>query len=83
MVLGMMMRVRTALAGLYVEPGGLGECATEPIPPLDYRFPVMLVDDLSDVDTIIRPLCDQVHQTFGREASPNFNAEGAWIGRGG
>jgi hypothetical protein len=51
-----------------------------PIGELDRLFPVMQADNLTDVDKIIRPLCDQVHQTFAKDASPCFNADGAWIG---
>jgi len=32
-----------------------------------------------NVDRIIRPLCDQAHQMFGREGSPSFDADGTWI----
>jgi len=44
----------------------------------DYRFPVMQADDLLDIDRITRPLCDQAHQMFGREASPFFDDNGVW-----
>jgi hypothetical protein len=44
----------------------------------DYRFPVMQADDLLDIDRITRPLCDQAHQMFGRDASPFFDADGVW-----
>jgi hypothetical protein len=26
-------------------------------------------------------LCDQVHQMFGKDGSPSFNADGVWIER--
>jgi hypothetical protein len=52
-----------------------------PIPARDYIFPYVQIDDLSDTDNIIRPLCDQAHQMFGRDRSPSFNEQGAWIGR--
>jgi hypothetical protein len=48
---------------------------------LDFSFPAMQADNLTDIDKIIRPLCDQAHQTFGEDASPSFNAEGVWIGQ--
>jgi hypothetical protein len=44
-----------------------------------HLFPVMEAYDFGDLDTIIRPLCDQVHQGFGEAASPNFDADGKWI----
>jgi hypothetical protein len=44
----------------------------------DYRFPVVQADDLLDIDKITRPLCDQAHQMFGRDASPFFDANGVW-----
>jgi hypothetical protein len=82
-LLGVMVRTMRGLAGIYRASAGVGEEQTEPIPPLDYAFPVVLVDDLSNIDRIIRPICDHLHQTFGREASPSFNAEGDWRGAGG
>ncbi|HJX84860.1 MAG TPA: hypothetical protein VJ723_10990, partial [Candidatus Angelobacter sp.] len=57
-----------------------GEGST-PIFPGRYSFPVMLVEDIADVDRSIRPLCDHIHQTFGRAASPEFGASGEWIGK--
>jgi hypothetical protein len=33
------------------------------------------IDDLSDVDRLIRPLCDQAHRMFVLEGSPSFNDE--------
>jgi hypothetical protein len=44
-----------------------------------HSFPVMEAYDFGDLDTIMRPLCDQVHQGFGEAASPNFDADGKWI----
>ena len=43
-----------------------------------YPFPVMQADNLIEVDKVIRPLCDQAHQMFGRDSSPYFTAEGVW-----
>lgn len=80
-VLGMMFRLQQPLVGGYAAMGGLGEDRTPPIPARDYRFPCMTIDDLSSTDSVIRPFCDQAHQMFGREGSPSFDAEGAWIAR--
>jgi hypothetical protein len=54
------------------EPGGM-------ISSGNYPFPVVQADNLLDVDKVIRPLCDQAHQMFGRKSSPYFNPEGIWI----
>jgi hypothetical protein len=62
--------------------GDLGEDHTDPVEAGDYRFPSVQIGDLAAVDRIIRPLCDQARQMFGREGSPNFNVDGAWIERG-
>ena len=78
-VLGMMLRIRQPLVGVYAAVGGLGEEHTAPVPVGDYRFPYMQMDDLSSIDRIIRPFCDQAHQMFGRDGSPSFNAEGLWV----
>jgi hypothetical protein len=43
-----------------------------------YPFPVVQADNFLDVDKVIRPLCDQVHQMFGKDSSRCFNAEGVW-----
>lgn len=75
-LLGMMLRTQRSLVGIYSASAGIGEEQTDPIPPLDYQFPFVLVDDLSNIDKIARPICDQVHQTFGRAASPSFDAYG-------
>jgi hypothetical protein len=79
-VLGMMLRIPRPLTGAYAGVGGVAEY-TEPVQARDYLFPFVQIDDLSSVDRVIRPLCDQAHQMFGREGSPNFNTEGAWVGR--
>jgi len=80
-LLGMTLRTQRPLVGAYAGLGGFGEEHTEPVPARDYVFPFMEVDDLSVTDRIIRPLCDQAHQLFGREGSPSFNAAGAWTAR--
>jgi hypothetical protein len=48
------------------------------IPAGNYLFPAMQTESLIEVDKMIRPLCDQAHQMFGRDSSPCFNADGAW-----
>jgi hypothetical protein len=80
-IFGMALRTQRPLIGAYAAVGGLGEQHTEPIPAGDYMFPYMQVDDLSQTDRVIRPFCDQTHQMFGKEASPSFDAEGAWVAR--
>lgn len=77
----MMLRTQQPLIGAYNDIGGLGVVHTAPLTAGDYRFPFMHADDLSNVNRLIRPLCDQSHQMFGNEGSPYFDAEGAWIGR--
>lgn len=77
-ILSMTLRLQCPLTGVYPGVAGFEE-HTQPVPPGDYRFPYMQIDDLSGIDRIIRPFCDQAHQMFGREGSPSFNAEGVWI----
>jgi hypothetical protein len=48
------------------------------IPAGSYPLPVIQADNCLDVDQIIRPLCDQIHQMFGKDSSPCFNEEGVW-----
>jgi hypothetical protein len=76
----MMLRTRSPLVGAFAGADGL-EYHTEPLVARDYHFPFMQVDDLSNVDSVIRPLCDQAHQMFGREGSPSFNTQGVWVAR--
>jgi Putative DNA-binding domain len=80
-VLGMMLRIRRPLIGVYAALGGYGEDHSQPVRPGDYRFPFMQVEDFTDIDKIIRPFCDQTHQMFGKEGSPSFNPAGVWIER--
>jgi hypothetical protein len=79
-VMGLMLRIRRSLAGAYEGDDGLTYHTAE-VPAGDYSFPYMQVDDLSSVDRVIRPLCDQGHQMFGRQGSPSFNNDGAWVAR--
>lgn len=80
-VMGVMLRTKQPLVGRYPGFEGFGEEETEPVAIGDYPFPYMQIDDLSNVDRTIRPICDQAHQMFGRAGSPCFNADGVWIGR--
>lgn len=80
-VLGVMLRTQRPLTAVYPAFPYGGEEHTEPVLPSDYCFPFMQVDDLSSADRIIRPFCDQVHQMFGKDGSPNFNQQGVWIRR--
>lgn len=81
-LLSMMLRPIQAVQSLYPAiGGGPWEEHGGRINPGDYPFPVTETDNLVEIDKIIRPLCDQAHQMFGRRASPNFNAEGVWIRR--
>jgi hypothetical protein len=80
-LLGVTLRIQRALTGVYPGMGGLGEEHTPPVAAGEYRFPFLKADDLVQFDRILRPLCDQVHQMFDREESPNFTADGMWIER--
>ena len=80
-LLGVTLRISRPLTGVYPGMAGLGEEHTPPVAAGEYRFPFMEVDDLVRSDRILRPLCDQVHQMFGWEESPSFNADGVWIER--
>jgi hypothetical protein len=77
-LLGMVLRTQLPLTGVYPAAGG-GEHHSEPVPPGDYSFPYMQIDDLSSTDRIIRPFCDQAHQMIGIEGSRSFNGEGVWV----
>jgi schlafen family protein len=79
--LGMMLRTSRPLAG--VEEARLGgpfgqRQLTEEIATGDYLFPYAGVEDLSDIDRITRPFCDQTYQMFGLNQSPQFDETGAW-----
>jgi hypothetical protein len=78
--LGMALKVERPLASVYGGPDGFVYNAAT-ISARQYKFPFMELDDFASLDRDIRPLCDHVHQTFGRERSPNFNDEDAWIAR--
>ena len=77
---GMMLRATNALTGSYPGPiPGSTEDAGS-VQAGDYSFPVVQADNLTELDRIMRPLCDQGHQMFGRNSSPCFNHEGTWVG---
>ena len=78
-LVGMLLRLRLPLAGYHLRfPGTRVDLGTMPVG--DHLFPTMQVDNLTDVDKTILPLCDQAHQMFGQEASPCFNRQGEWVG---
>jgi hypothetical protein len=77
-VLGMALQVfARPLQGIFGGPDGFTYPGAT-LDPKQYKFPYMELDDLGDLDRTIRPLCDHVHQTFGRENSPNFNDDDEW-----
>ena len=76
----MMLRARNAMRGIYSGVGPNEEAEAGIVLPQDYAFPVMQADNLLEVDSVIRPLCDQAHQMFGRHASPYFDRAGDWTG---
>jgi hypothetical protein len=72
------MLLRTVQNTWGLHPAPIGEDPGGMIWPGAYPFPVMQADNFLDVDKVIRPLCDQAHQMFGRDSSPYFNADGVW-----
>jgi hypothetical protein len=78
-LLTMLFRTETEKSSLYPmagvpaaeEQGGI-------IAPGSYPFPVLQADNFLDLDRVIRPLCDQAHQMFGRDSSPYFDDDGVW-----
>jgi hypothetical protein len=79
-ILTMMVRTQSALGGAYEAEIPNQYYPTPTIAPGDYPFPCVQIDDLA-ATALIRPLCDQLHQMFGREGSPSFNDEGAAFAR--
>lgn len=61
------------LPGVEEEIGQLG-AGYWPLP----EIPLETIND--PVSRIIRPHCDYLHQMFGCEGSPNFDADGNWAG---
>jgi hypothetical protein len=80
-VLGAMLRTQQLLIGEFASADGFGYDADVMLGPGDYKYPYMQIDDLSQADRIIRPLCDQSHQMFGKQGSPNFGDDGRFIDR--
>ena len=82
-LLSMMLRAVGTIQSLYpAMGGGPWEENGGRISRGFYPFPVMEADNLIEIDKVIRPLCDQAHQMFGRRSSPNFNQDGVWNRRG-
>jgi Putative DNA-binding domain len=78
-LLTMLFRTVDEKGSLYPMAGVRGaEEAGGIIAPGSYPFPVLQADNLLDVDRVIRPLCDQTHQMFGRDSSPYFDDDGVW-----
>jgi hypothetical protein len=78
-LLGMMIDTKTQVKGLF--PDRMMpqlDVVRGQIQPGLLTFPIMAAYDFGDIDPIIRPLCDQVHQCFGEEASPSFDSSGKW-----
>jgi hypothetical protein len=78
-LLGMMLVTKSQWSGLY--PDSVVPSATVTrgqLQPGIRAFPIMTTYDFGDVDPIMRPLCDQVHQTFGEAGSPMFDHSGTW-----
>lgn len=75
-LLTMVLRIVLDIQGLH--PAVVGEEPGGRIRSGSYPFPVMQADTFLDIDSVIRPLCDQAHQMFGRVSSPFFNANGVW-----
>jgi hypothetical protein len=79
-LLGMMIKTKSSVTGLYPDsmlpqvPVSRGT-----IMPGQHAFPIMEAYDFGDLDSIMRPLCDQVHQGFGEAASPKFDTDGKWL----
>jgi hypothetical protein len=71
-LLTVLLQTANNITGLY--PDELGAM----ISLGSYLFPLVQADNLLDVDRVMRPLCDQMHQMFGRDSSPCFNAAGVW-----
>jgi len=77
-ILSVAILTRMELRGLWNRDHGEGR-----VPVIQggrFVFPFMEVGDPvgDDVDRIIRPICDQIHQMFGRERSEWFDVHGHW-----
>jgi len=81
-LLGMILRYNAPLVGAFPEgniPGAV--IISEPVAAGAYIFPIVQATDLTTVDRIIRPLCDQAHQMWGRDGSSRFDGNGNYIPR--
>ena len=80
-ILGMSLQSAEPMFGAFPDFGlNTYYVAGTPVAPGAYRFPYLQAMSLSDWDHLIRPLCDQAHQMFGKEGSPSFGADGRWAG---
>lgn len=78
-LLSMMLRPVSNIQSLYPAiAGGPWEENGGQINTGTYLFPVMEAGNLIEIDKVIRPLCDQAHQMFGRDSSPCFDGNGVW-----
>jgi hypothetical protein len=78
-LLGMLLNTKAQVSGLYPDSViHMGEVIRGSIQPGLHSFPTMVAYDFGNVDALIRPLCDLVHQGFGEQASPKFDSEGKW-----
>jgi hypothetical protein len=78
-LLGMMLSTKSQARGLYPDLFvHQAEVVRGQIPPGQHYFPMMVAYDLVEIDALMRPLCDQLHQAFGEEASPKFDSYGKW-----
>ena len=51
-------------------------------PPRDHYFPSIGLTAIGPgAEPQIKPLCDHIHQAFGKVGSPSFDTEGNWIPR--
>jgi hypothetical protein len=79
-ILGMMISTQSLANGLF--PDILGTMVVRgQIQRGLHPFPIVTAYDFRDIDSIMRPLCDQAHQAFGEHVSPKFGADGKWIER--
>ncbi len=78
-LLGMMIITKSQWSGLYPDSVIPSAMVTRgSIHTGSHVFPVMTSYDFEDIDPIMLPLCDQVHQTFGEAGSPRFHSNGKW-----
>jgi hypothetical protein len=81
-LLGLTISTNSEVTGFYPDSAYPGATVFRgKIDPGRHEFPIMPTYDFRDVDSIMRPLCDQVHQGFGEEGSPRFGSDGNWRGK--